>query len=134
MGVPRTLRRVRQRLQDDRAKGAVGEACSNFPNEDRAQRYKAVSDYLENSLGPKKPPCVVKFQYHLEGIRVGKGWYPTLTMAWVKGVTLGEWVRQAIEKKTPDVAAAVRKMSESWAGAGASTAREQNAARRLATR
>ena len=94
-------------------KGTVALKLFNFPNEDRAQRYKAVSDYLEKELGPKKPPCVVKFQYHLEGMRVGKGWYPTLTMAWVKGVSLGEWVRQTIEKKTPDVAA-MKKMAESW--------------------
>jgi hypothetical protein len=94
-------------------KGTLALKLFNFPNEDRANRYKAVSDYLEKELGPKKPPCVVKFQYHLEGIRVGKGWYPTLTMAWVKGVSLGEWVRQTIEKKVPDVAA-MKKMAESW--------------------
>ena len=94
-------------------KGTVALKLFNFPNEDRAQRYKAVSDYLEKELGPKKPPCVVKFQYHLEGMRVGKGWYPTLTMAWVKGVSLGEWVRQTVEKKVPDVAA-VKRMAESW--------------------
>src|SRR5262245_43055089 len=95
-------------------KGTVALKLFNFPNEDRAQRYKAVSDYLELELGPKKPPCVVKFQYHLEGIRVGKGWFPTLTMAWVKGVSLGEWVRQTVEKKNPDVEA-MKKMAEGWA-------------------
>jgi hypothetical protein len=94
-------------------KGTVALKLFNFPNEDRAQRYKAVSDYLELELGPKKPSCVVKFQYHLEGIRVGKGWFPTLTMAWVKGVSLGEWVRQTVEKKNPDLAA-VKAMSESF--------------------
>jgi hypothetical protein len=94
-------------------KGTVALKLFNFPNEDRAQRYKAVSDYLEKELGSKKPPCVVKFQYHLEGIRVGKGWFPTLTMAWVKGVSLGEWVRQTVERKVPDVAA-MKKMAESW--------------------
>jgi hypothetical protein len=94
-------------------KGTVALKLFNFPNDDRAQRYKAVSDYLEKELGPKKPPCVVKFQYHLEGIRVGKHWYPTLTMAWVKGVSLGEWVRQTVERKVPDVAA-IRKMAEDW--------------------
>ena len=95
-------------------KGVVALKLFNFPNEDRARRYKAVSDYLETELGPKKPPCVVKFQYHTEGMRVGKAWYPTLTMAWVKGVSLGEWVRQTVEKKVPDLAA-VRKMADSWA-------------------
>jgi hypothetical protein len=94
-------------------KGTVALKLFNFPNEDRAQRYKAVSDYLEKDLGPRKPPCVVKFQYHLEGIRVGKGWFPTLTMAWVKGISLGEWVRQTVERKVPDIAA-MKKMAESW--------------------
>ena len=61
-------------------KGTVALKLFNFPNEDRAQRYKAVSDYLEKELGAKKPPCVVKFQYHLEGMRVGRAWYPTLTI------------------------------------------------------
>ncbi|MDY3554876.1 hypothetical protein R5W24_004006 [Gemmata sp. JC717] len=96
-------------------KGVVALKLFNFPNEDRARRYKAVSDYLERTLGPKKPPCVVKFQYHTEGIRVGKAWYPTLTMAWVKGVALGEWVRQTTERKVPDVAA-LKRMAESWVG------------------
>jgi hypothetical protein len=94
-------------------KGTVALKLFNFPNEDRALRYQAVSDYLEKELGPKKPPCVVKFQYHLEGIRVGKGWFPTLTMTWVRGVSLGEWVRQTVERKNPDVAA-VKKMAELW--------------------
>lgn len=94
-------------------KGVVALKLFNFPNDDRARRYKAVSDYLEKELGPKKPPCVVKFEYHTEGMRVGRGWYPTLTMAWVKGVSLGEWVRQTVERKVPDVAA-VRKMADSW--------------------
>jgi hypothetical protein len=94
-------------------KGTVALKLFNFPNEDRALRYRAVSDYLEKELGAKKPPCVVKFQYHLEGIRVGKGWFPTLTMAWVKGVSLGEWIRQTVERKNPDVAA-VKKMADQW--------------------
>jgi hypothetical protein len=95
-------------------KGVVALKLFNFPNDDRARRYQAVSDYLEKELGARKPPCLVKFQYHLDGVRVGKGWYPTLTMAWVKGVSLGEWVRQTVERKNPDVAA-MRKMAESWA-------------------
>ena len=94
-------------------KGVVALKLFNFPNEDRARRYRAVSDYLELTLGPKKPPCVVKFRYHTDGIRVGKLWYPTLTMAWVKGVSLGEWVRQAVERKAPGLAD-VRKMADSW--------------------
>ncbi len=94
-------------------KGVVALKLFNFPNNERARRYQAVSDYLERQLGPRKPPCLVSFQYHLEGIRVGKGWYPTLTMPWVKGVTLGEWVRQTVERKVPDVAS-LRRMADQW--------------------
>ncbi|MCS6865095.1 MAG: hypothetical protein RMJ56_12005 [Gemmataceae bacterium] len=94
-------------------KGVLALKLFNFPNDERARRYQAVSDYLERQLGPKKPACLVRFQYHLEGIRVGRAWYPTLTMPWVKGVTLGEWVRQTVERKVPDVAA-VRRMADQW--------------------
>ncbi|HSQ58436.1 MAG TPA: phosphotransferase [Gemmata sp.] len=90
---------------------AIALKLFNFPNADRASRYHAVSDYLK-SLGPKKPPAMVGFDYNPEGIRIRKTWYPTLTMEWVKGQTLGEWLREAMEKKN---IAAVRKMAESWA-------------------
>ncbi len=85
----------------------------NFPNADRAGRYQAVSDYLKK-LGPKKPTAMVGFEYHPEGIRVGKAWYPTLTMEWVRGKALGEWVREAMERRNPDVAA-VRATADAWA-------------------
>jgi hypothetical protein len=93
-------------------KGAVALKLFNFPNEDRAVRYRTVADHIR-SLGTKKPPSLVGFEYHAEGIRVGDAWYPTLTMEWVKGVSLGEWVYQAIERKTPDTAA-VSGMADSW--------------------
>ena len=84
----------------------------NFPNPDRAGRYRAVSDHLR-SLGRARPAALVGFEYHPEGIRVGKAWYPTLTMDWVTGRSLGEWVRQALDKKTPDLAA-LRRMADAW--------------------
>ncbi len=95
-----------------RGSNATALKLFNFPNEDRVSRYQAVSDYLKQ-LGEKKPVSLVSFKYHAEGIRVGKWWYPTLTMEWVKGKSLGEWIREAMEKKAPDVAA-VRAMSEAW--------------------
>ncbi|MBA4064724.1 MAG: hypothetical protein C0501_13615 [Isosphaera sp.] len=94
------------------ANGAVALKLFNFPNDDRAGRYQAVSDHLR-SLGPRKPPGLVGFAYHPEGIRVGRGWYPTLTMDWVKGTALGEWVRERMERKAPDTAA-VRAMADAW--------------------
>src|SRR5262245_13967583 len=84
----------------------------NFPNADRASRYHAVSKYLQK-LGPKKPASLVGFGYDPEGIRNKKAWYPILTMDWVTGLSLGEWVREAMTKKTPDVAA-VRAMADAW--------------------
>jgi hypothetical protein len=93
-------------------KGTIALKLFNFPNADRASRYQAVSDYL-NSLGPRKPSTLVKFQYHTEGIRVGKGWFPTLTMDWVKGQSLGEWLRETMTRRSPDLAA-VRAMAEAW--------------------
>jgi hypothetical protein len=95
-----------------RGPSAIALKLFNFPNEDRASRYQAVSDYLKK-LGAKKPSSMVSFQYHPQGIRVGKLWYPTLTMEWVKGKSLGEWVREAMERKVPDVTA-VKAMAEAW--------------------
>jgi hypothetical protein len=93
-------------------KGVIALKLFNFPNPDRASRYQAISDYLK-SLGPRKPATLVGFQYHTEGIRVGKGWYPTLTMDWVKGQSLGEWVREAMTQRSPNLAA-VRAMADAW--------------------
>jgi hypothetical protein len=90
---------------------AVALKLFNFPNADRASRYQAVSDYLK-TLGPKKPASLVGFEYNPEGIRIRKTWYPTLTMEWVKGKSLGEWVREAMERRD---ATAVRKMADAWA-------------------
>jgi hypothetical protein len=91
---------------------AIALKLFNFPNADRASRYLAVSDYLK-TLGAKKPLSLVGFEYNPEGIRIRKTWYPTLTMEWVKGKSLGEWLREAMERKVPDVAA-VRKMADAW--------------------
>ncbi|HEV3439067.1 MAG TPA: hypothetical protein VG122_16995 [Gemmata sp.] len=113
MGVPRARSGAFASVYKmSRGPKAVALKLFNFPNEDRASRYRAVSDYLKK-LGSKKPSAMVGFEYHPEGIRVGKWWYPTLTMDWVKGKSLGEWVREAMERKVPDVAA-VKMMADAW--------------------
>ena len=113
MGVPRArsgaFASVYKMVRGTRA---VALKLFNFPNQDRAGRYRAVSDYLRN-LGARKPAGLVGFEYHPEGIRVGKWWYPTLTMEWVRGKALGEWVREALERRNPDTAA-VRALADSW--------------------
>ena len=114
MGVPRARSGAFASVYKmTRGADAIALKLFNFPNEDRASRYQAVSDYLKK-LGTKKPKSLVGFEYHPEGIRVGKGWYPTLTMDWVKGKSLGEWVREAMQRKVPDLGA-IKSMSESWA-------------------
>jgi hypothetical protein len=113
MGVPRARSGAFASVYKmTRGSRAVALKLFNFPNEDRASRYRAVSDYLKK-LGARKPGSMVGFEYHPEGIRVGKWWYPTLTMEWVKGKSLGEWVREAMERNVPDVAA-VKSMAEAW--------------------
>src|SRR5438094_828097 len=113
MGVPRARSGAFASVYKmSRGPRSVALKLFNFPNADRAGRYQAVSDYLKR-LGPRKPAALVGFEYHPEGIRVGKGWYPTLTMEWVKGKTLGEWVREALERRTPD-AVAVRTAADAW--------------------
>lgn len=92
--------------------GVVALKLFNFPNPDRAARYRAVSDHLQ-ALRAGKPAGLVGFHYHPEGIRVGKAWYPTLTMDWVTGPTLGEWVRAAMTRNPPD-AAALRRLADAW--------------------
>ncbi len=114
MGVPRARSGAFASVYKmSRGAKAVALKLFNFPNDDRAARYQAVSDYLK-TLGNKKPGALVGFEYHPEGIRVGRVWYPTLTMEWVKGKSLGEWVREAMERPRPDTAA-VRKMADAWA-------------------
>ncbi|WP_439625656.1 hypothetical protein [Gemmata sp.] len=113
MGVPRARSGAFASVYKmTRGTRAVALKLFNFPNEDRAARYQAVSDYLKK-LGPKKPAALVGFEYHPEGIRIGKAWYPTLTMEWVKGKSLGEWVREAMEQKKPNTDA-VKKMADAW--------------------
>lgn len=70
----------------------------NFPNEERQERYQIVSNHLAK-LGAKRPGCLVEFAYQLEGIRVQGKWYPTQTMAWVTGQSLGQWLRDRMLAK-----------------------------------
>ena len=88
-------------------------SCSTSPTKIASAGIKQFPITSRN-LEPRNPTRWWGFEYHPEGIRVGKGWYPTLTMDWVKGKSLGEWVREAMQRKNPDLAA-VKSMSEAWA-------------------
>jgi hypothetical protein len=58
---------------------------------ERQERYKAISEHLA-----KHPlPSLVPFTYADEGVRAMDGrWYPLITMEWVQGSTLFDWLDQ----------------------------------------
>ena len=67
-------------------------AFTSDKGKERNERYHVISDYLNqhNHLS-----SIVHFCYHDKGIRSLKDgkMYPLVTMEWVSGVTLYEWVR-----------------------------------------
>ncbi len=82
----------------------------NFPSDDRQRRYEEVSKHLAGLSG-RKPDSLVGFSYQREGIKIGAAWYPIQTMDWVKGESLGEWVRK---RMTAGQVPAVRGMADKW--------------------
>jgi len=58
---------------------------------ERRERYELISSYLKD----RKLRCLVDFEYRDNSIRsAGDGkWYPMITMEWVDGDTLFNWVR-----------------------------------------
>jgi len=58
---------------------------------ERRDRYKAIHDHLkQQSLG-----FLVPFNYLEDGFRAPDGqWYPLITMEWVKGDTLFDWLQK----------------------------------------
>ena len=76
--------------------------------DDRRERYAAISDYVRQ----KKLPNLVDFAYHETGIRHSSGkWYPLVTMQWVEGNVLFDWLRDRCLKN--DVQS-LRNISEQW--------------------
>jgi hypothetical protein len=58
--------------------------------DDRQDRYRLVSEHL----GRHKLPCLVPFTYVSDSFRAADGqWYPMMTMEWVKGETLFDWLQ-----------------------------------------
>jgi serine/threonine protein kinase len=72
-------------------------AFTSDKGKDRNERYHVISDYLSQHNQVKS---LVHFQYHDKGIRASDGkMYPLVTMEWVPGVTLFEWVRNACTQR-----------------------------------
>jgi hypothetical protein len=58
--------------------------------DDRQDRYRHVSEHLSR----QKLPCLVPFTYEADSFRAADGqWYPMMTMEWVKGETLFDWLQ-----------------------------------------
>ena len=59
--------------------------------EDRRERYAAISNYVRS----RKLRFLVDFAYHESAIRHPSGkWYPLVTMEWVDGSVLFDWLRE----------------------------------------
>jgi hypothetical protein len=85
-----------------------------WPSDDREDRYRAIHAHINghpagHSSG--RPECIVDFAYNPQGIRVGAELYPLQTMEWVDGVTLGTWIRKAVERRDN---VALRRMADRW--------------------
>lgn len=78
-----------------------------YPSDQREARYRALHDHLSRL----RTNGLIRFHYHPQGIRIGVSRYPVLTMDWVEGLTLGEWLASAVRRGD---LAAVRRMAERW--------------------
>lgn len=60
----------------------------------RRERYQAIHDHLSG----QRLDCLVPFTYSDKGFRAADGkWYPLITMEWVKGDTLFDWLQRQTE-------------------------------------
>lgn len=78
-----------------------------YPSDERETRYRAIHDHLATV----RARSLVNFCYHPQGIRLDGGQFPVLTMDWVEGVSLGEWVRLKVAQKDT---AALRRIADRW--------------------
>lgn len=76
--------------------------------DDRQERYQAVYDHLSR----QSLPCLVSFDYAADSFRAADGqWYPMMTMDWVKGETLYDWLQH---RATAGDQKAIRSVTEQW--------------------
>lgn len=96
--------------------------------EERRERYRVISDYLELH----RPDAVVRFEYDERGIRSGSDGklYPLLTMDWVEGATLFDWARERAGPRHGGPGPGGRRLARRDAGIGS----RGNRPRRLAAR
>jgi hypothetical protein len=78
-------------------KGSVAIRVFSTAADERRERYEQIRDYLDKHA----LRCMVKFRYSDSGIRCAKDgkWYPLVTMDWVQGHTLYDWVREKCQQR-----------------------------------
>jgi len=88
-------------------KRAVRVFTSGLP--ERRERYQAIAKHLEN----RHLRSLVDFTYEDRGVRSGGDgkWYPLVTMDWVSGETLYDWVRHKCLNQN---AKAISRISDQW--------------------
>jgi hypothetical protein len=79
--------------------------CFNFASAERAQRYRAISEFLAGS--PNR--YTVDFAYLPDGIVVGSRTYPIVKMEWVEGDLLDVYIAKHLG--APDI---LRRLGRAW--------------------
>src|SRR5438270_11927345 len=72
------------------------------------EHYRTLAEHLRQG----RPGSLVPFDYQPQGVQLDDAWYPLLTMEWVDGITLLEWVRRQVQA---GAAAELRAMADRWA-------------------
>lgn len=85
---------------------AIRAFASGLP--ERQERYKAIHDHLEKL----NLSFIVPFTYSDKGLRAADArWYPLITMEWVKGDTLFDWLNKAAGSSSTQL---IKKICEKW--------------------
>ena len=81
--------------------------CFTRQIRDQQQRYAAITRFLAG----RPYPSLVAFRYVPQGIRLGGALFPLLTMAWVEGELLHQYVERRLGEP-----ALLRDLAEQWRG------------------
>jgi serine/threonine protein kinase len=75
---------------------------------DRGVCCRVISEYLRQH---REVRCLIAFEYHDKGIRAADGkMYPLVTMEWVRGATLFDWVRtKCLDRAAPSLTRAAER-------------------------
>jgi hypothetical protein len=79
--------------------------CFNFASAERAERYRAISDFLARS--PNR--YTVEFAYLPDGIVVASATYPIVKMEWVEGDLLHTYIANHLD--SPDM---LQRLARAW--------------------